>query len=429
MPLNTHQLKMRLPIEKRQVWQAYQHVRLNKGSHGVDEQDWKAFDAKRYHNLYIIWNRLSSGAYFPKAVRRVMIPKSSGGERPLGIPTVSDRIAQEVLRQILEPYLEPNFHVDSYAYRRSRSAHDALRECRARTDYYSWAIDVDIKGYFDNIPHDKLMQAVQHYCPQLKWLHTYLWRILKAPVQLPDGSLQPSMKGVPQGGVISPLLANLYLHVVFDAWIGKKVRAKFAFERYADDMVIHTVSEDAAKFILKVMRERFTQCGLALHPEKTRVVQTENRKDVERRSDCATSFVFLGHKFCKQLVRVKDGTVKLLYQPRISAHARKRIFEQLKYLKLHHRTDRLEQLAAELNQKVRGWIAYFDCYARSSMLQVYAHINYRLVKWCSWKYNKFKGQALRWLKRKWAEKPQLFAHWQQTRWFCYPFKGAVASKR
>lgn len=420
---------MRLPIEKRQVWQAYQHVRLNKGSHGVDEQDWQAFDAKRYHNLYIIWNRLSSGVYFPTAVRRVMIPKASGGERPLGIPTVSDRIAQEVLRQILEPYLEPHFHVDSYAYRRSRSAHDALRECRSRTDYYSWAIDVDIKGYFDNIPHDKLMQAVEHYCPHLRWLHTYLWRILQAPVQLPDGSLQLSSKGVPQGGVISPLLANLYLHVVFDAWICKTVRAKFAFERYADDMVIHTVSEDAAKYILKVLRQRFAQCGLELHPEKTCLVQTETRKDVERRSDYATSFDFLGHHFCRQLVRVRDGNVKLLYQLRLSSRSRKVIFEQLKYLKLHRRTARLEQLAEELNQKVRGWIAYFDCYARSSMLRVYAHINYRLVKWCCRKYNKFKGQALRWLKRKWQEKPQLFAHWQQTHWFCYPFKSVVTSSR
>lgn len=269
MPLNPHQREMRLPIEKRHVWEAYKHVRMNNGSHGVDEQDWASFDAKRYHNLYIIWNRLSSGAYFPKPVRRVMIPKSGGGERPLGIPTVSDRIAQEVLRRILEPYLEPTFHKDSYAYRPGKSAHDALNECRARTDYYSWVVDVDIKGYFDNIPHDKLMQAVLHYCPGLKWLHSYLWRMLKAPVQLPDGSLQASEKGVPQGGVISPLLSNLYLHVVFDAWISKQVRAKFAFERYADDIVIHTVSEASAKYILKIMQARFTICGLELHPEKS----------------------------------------------------------------------------------------------------------------------------------------------------------------
>ena len=203
---------MRLKIEKHHVWQAYKHVRMNKGTYGVDEQDWEQFDRKRYHNLYIIWNRLSSGAYFPKPVRRVMIPKSGGGQRPLGIPAVSDRIAQEVLRQILEPYLEPHFHANSYAYRKGKNAHQAIDECRYRTDYYSWCVDVDIKGYFDSIPHDKLMDAVKHYCPKLKWLHTYLWRILKAPVQLPDGSKQQSDKGVPQGGVISPLLSNLYLH-------------------------------------------------------------------------------------------------------------------------------------------------------------------------------------------------------------------------
>lgn len=427
MPLNPHQREMRLPIEERHVWEAYRHVRLNKGTYGVDEQDWATFDAKRYANLYIIWNRLSSGAYLPKSVRRVMIPKSGGGERPLGIPTVSDRIAQEVLRRILEPYLEPLFHKDSYAYRPGKSAHDALNECRARTDYYSWVVDVDIKGYFDNIPHDRLMQAVLHYCPGLKWLHTYLWRILKAPVQLPGGSIQESVKGVPQGGVISPLLSNLYLHVVFDAWIGKHVRAKFAFERYADDIVIHTVSEASAKYMLKIMQARFSECGLTLHPEKTKLVQTETRQGVDRRRDYGSNFVFLGHEFVKQLVRVRDGSVKLLYQPRLAPKARKKILEQLKYEKLHRRTERIEQIAHQINPKVLGWIAYYAKFARTSMLEIYAHINFRLVKWCKWKYNKFTGQALRWLKRKWEEKPMLFAHWQQCKWFCYPFKGVKAT--
>jgi RNA-directed DNA polymerase len=200
---------MGLPIEKRQVWEAYQHVRLNDGTYGADEQSWQTFDRKRYHHLYIIWKRLVSGAYFPKPVRRVLIPKTGGGVRPLGIPSVSDRIVQEVLRRVLEPYLEPHFHASSYAYRSGKNAHQALDECRYHTDYYSWCVDVDIKGYFDNIPHEKLMHAVKHYSGKLGWLHRYLWRILKAPVQLPDGSLQYSNKGVPQGGVISPLLSNL----------------------------------------------------------------------------------------------------------------------------------------------------------------------------------------------------------------------------
>jgi len=195
---------MRLPIEKHQVWKAYQAVRLNDGTHGVDLENWQAFDRKLYHNLYQLWNRLSSGAYFPEAVRRVMIPKGGKGERPLGIPTISDRIVQEVLRQVLELYLEPHFSENSYAYRKGRNAHQAIAQCRTNTDYYSWCVDVDIKGYFDNIPHEKLMQAVVHYCPQLKWLHRYLWRILQAPVQLQDGRMQASDKGVPQGGVVAP---------------------------------------------------------------------------------------------------------------------------------------------------------------------------------------------------------------------------------
>lgn len=410
---------MRLPIEKHQVWTAYKHVRLNKGTFGVDEQDWDQFDRKRYHHLYLIWNRLSSGAYFPKPVKRVVIPKPGGGERPLGIPVVSDRIAQEVLRRVLEPYLEPHFHADSYAYRRGKNAHQSLDECRHRTDYYSWAVDVDIRGYFDSIPHDKLMRAVRHYSPQLKWLHTYLWRILKSPVQLPDGSLIQSDKGVPQGGVISPLLSNLYLHVVFDGWIGKQIRAKQAFERYADDIIIHTVSEQAAKYILKRITARFAECGLELHPEKTRLVQTENRRAEAVSKSYPQSFEFLGHQFRKRWMKVKGGELKLLYAVVISPKSKQRMLAQLKYSKLHRRTDRIEQLARDLNEKVAGWVSYFGKYAGSSMHSVYAHINRRLVKWCMWKYRKFKRQAIGWLKRKWEEKPMLFTHWQQTRWFCY----------
>lgn len=409
---------IRLPIEKHHVWQAYKHVRMNKGTYGVDEQDWEMFDRKRYHHLYILWNRLSSGAYFPKAVRRVMIPKPGGGQRPLGIPTVSDRIAQEVLRRMLEPQLEPHFHNSSYAYRQGRNAHQALNECRSNTDYYSWCVDVDIKGYFDNIPHDKLMHAVSHYCPKQQWIHRYLWRILKAPVQLPDGTIQVSNKGVPQGGVISPLLSNLYLHVVFDAWIGKHVRAKFAFERYADDIIIHTVSEVAAQFILKRIKERFMQCGLELHPQKTKLVQTESYRRGIQDKTYAQSFDFLGHQFKKCRVKAK-GNMKLLYTSRISSRAKQKMLQELKYAKLHKRTDRIEQLANDLNEKVQGWISYYGKYGGSSMHYIYAHINRRLVKWCMWKYRKFRREAIGWLYRKWAEKPTLFVHWQQTKWFCY----------
>jgi RNA-directed DNA polymerase len=409
---------MRLPIDKRQVWQAYLAVRPNDGTYGADQEDWATFDRKLYHHLYQIWNRLSSGAYFPTAVRRVMLRKAGGGERPLGIPSVRDRIVQEVLRKVLEPYLEPHFHASSYAYRRGKNAHEAISECRYNTDYYSWCVDLDIRGYFDNIPHDKLMRAVVHFCPELTWLHRYLWRILKAPVQMPEGNVQEVTKGVPQGGVISPLLSNLYLHVVFDKWIGKQVKAKFAFERYADDIIIHTSSEKAAQFILKLVKERMLDCGLELHPEKTKLVQTESHRRELVNKSYPSSFVFLGHQFSKDLVRLKDGSTKLLYVAKVSKDARKRMLRQLKYEKLHKRTCRLEELAGQLNQKVAGWVSYFGKYAGTSMHQIYAHINRRLVKWVMWKYRKFKLQAIAWLKRKWREHSMLFVHWQQTKFFC-----------
>lgn len=412
---------MRIAIEKRQVWEAYLHVRKNRGTHGVDEQDWVSFDLKRNRHLYQLWNRMSSGAYFPKPVRRVMIPKSGGGERPLGIPTITDRIAQEVLRRLLEPQLEPHFHENSYAYRKGKNAHQALAQCRTNTDYYSWVVDLDIKGYFDNIPHEKLMQAVEHYCLIPKWFKSYLWRILKSPIQLEDGSLLESQKGVPQGGVISPLLANLYLHVVYDGWIGKHVRAKFAFERYADDIVIHTVSEEAAKYILKIVKSRFEQCGLELSAEKSKLVETETRRSEKRNLNYKTSFDFLGHRFSKEMVKVKGERMLLLYQPKVSPKARKRMLTALKHERLHRRTVKLEQLAKELNVKLRGWIAYYGKYAHSSMLKVYAHLNFRLVKWCKKKYKKFTGATITWLRQRWKENPKLFAHWQQTTWFCYPF--------
>jgi hypothetical protein len=265
------------------------------------------------------------------------------------------------------------------------------------------------------------MQAVEHYCPIPKWFKSYLWRILKSPIQLEDGSLLESQKGVPQGGVISPLLANLYLHVVYDGWISKQVRAKFAFERYADDIVIHTVSEEAAKYILKIVKSRFEQCGLELSAEKSKLVETETRRSEKRNLNYETSFDFLGHRFSKEMVKVKGERMLLLYQPKVSPKARKRMLTALKHERLHRRTVKLEQLAKELNMKLRGWIGYYGKYAHSSMLKVYAHLNFRLVKWCKKKYKKFTGAAITWLRLSWKENPKLFVHWQQTTWFCYPF--------
>jgi group II intron reverse transcriptase/maturase len=412
-----HQNKtMRLELSKQQVWEAYRKVKANQGTYGVDEVDWKQFDARLKQNLYTLWNRLSSGSYYPKAVRRVSIPKSNGGKRGLGIPTLSDRIAQEVLRSVLAPYVEPHFHADSYAYQSGKNAHDAIGQCRYRTNYYSWLIDLDIKGYFDNIPHDKLMQAVKHYCP-IKWMWIYIERILQAPVQMEDGQLHPTLKGVPQGGVVSPLLANLYLHVVFDGWIGKAVRRKLDFERYADDIIIHCSSYSQTTFVLRSIAERFGACGLELHPEKTKIVCTELRKESREVGVRAETFEFLGYRFQPRWCVTKEKGEKLLYDAKVSPKAMQKMMQVLKQKKLHKRKQNIQALSKELNPILRGWINYYGVFGKVHLNKLYVHLNLRLVKWCKWNYRMHKLAAISWLKKKWHENPNLFAHWQQTKWF------------
>jgi len=257
-------------IAKKEVWEAYKRVRSNQGSAGVDGQTIEGFENDLSNNLYKLWNRMSSGSYFPPPVRRVEIPKSDGRLRPLGIPTVSDRIAQMVVKQRFEPEVEPYFYSDSYGYRPGKSAIDAVGTTRRRCWRYGWVIDLDIKGFFDNINHELLMLAVKKHT-DCKWVRLYIQRWLKAPVQLPDGHLIERDKGTPQGGVISPLLANLFLHYVFDKWMEKEFPS-ILFERYADDIICHCVSEDQAKFVLGAIRKRMAECKLELHPEKTRIV-------------------------------------------------------------------------------------------------------------------------------------------------------------
>jgi RNA-directed DNA polymerase len=232
-------------ISKKLVWVAYQRVKANKGAAGVDEQSIQGFEVNLKDNLYKLWNRMSSGSYYPPPVRRVEIPKSDGGKRPLGIPTVSDRIAQMAVKLLLEPEIEPHFHVDSYGYRPGRSAIQAVAVARQRCWQYNWVVDLDIRAFFDSMDHDLLMRAVRKHT-QNPWLLLYLNRWLKAPVQLEDGTIQGRDRGTPQGGVISPLLANLYLHYAFDKWMQRHHAGK-PFERYADDCIIHCKTEKEAQ--------------------------------------------------------------------------------------------------------------------------------------------------------------------------------------
>lgn len=268
------------PITKEQVWESFKLVKANGGSSGVDGITLNDVVANPRKHLYPVWNRLSSGSYFPPAVKRVEIPKSDGGTRPLGIPTVKDRVAQMVIAKELEEQVDKHFSPNSFGYRPAKSAHQAIEQARTNCWRYPWVIDVDIKGFFDNIDHELLLHAVSKFTDR-RHILLYVKRWLKAPVQLKDGTLiQKIEKGTPQGGVISPLLANIFLHFVFDKWMEGNF-SNNPFERYADDIIIHAKNEPEARHLLKSLKERFEQCKLELHPEKTKLVYSHgshNRK-------------------------------------------------------------------------------------------------------------------------------------------------------
>ncbi len=323
-------------ISKRDVWEAFKRVKANRGAAGVDGQSIADFEADLRNNLYMLWNRLSSGSYFPSPVRRVDIPKADGGTRPLGIPTVADRIAQEVVRRNLEPILEPVFHTDSYGYRPGRSAIDAVRQARQRCWRYNWVLDIDVKGYFDNIDWELLLKAVRHHtdCP---WVLLYIERWLKVPVQMEDGRIVERQAGTPQGGVISPLLANLFLHYAFDAWMARR-NPHIPFERYADDIVCHCRTEAEARELWHALGERFADCKLELHPQKTKIVYC---KDVNRPDGFPViSFDFLGYQFRARKTMWGKGEKRVFahsFQPAVSPSALKSISRTIKRWRLHLR--------------------------------------------------------------------------------------------
>lgn len=399
-------------ISKKEVWEAYKQVKANRGAAGVDGQSIEEFERDLRNNLYKLWNRMSSGSYFPPPVRRVNIPKSDGGIRPLGIPTVMDRIAQTVVKRHLEPELEVHFHPDSYGYRPKKSAIEAVGVARKRCWQYNWVLDLDIKGFFDNIDHVLLMKAV-HKHTDCKWVILYIERWLKAPVQEADGNLVKREKGTPQGGVISPLLANLFLHYTFDRWM-QIHQPSIPFERYADDAICHCKSEEQAQKLLTQLKQRFAECGLDLHPQKTKVVYC---KDDDRKGNYPNeTFDFLGFTFRPRLSKNRWGKCFINFTPAISNKAARKIRQTMRSWRLQLRSDKsLDDLARMLNPVIQGWINYYSSYYKSAFYPTLHYLDRILVRWAIRKFKRLKGRrqrARQWLRRISEKEPYLFTHWR-----------------
>lgn len=401
-----------LPISKRMVWNSYQKVVAKDGAAGIDRESIEMFNEKMADNLYKLWNRMTSGSYFPPPVRTVLIPKKQGGQRPLGIPTVSDRIAQGVVKDYLEPTMEAVFHNSSFGYRPGRSAHDALAQCQENCKQYDWVLDVDIKGFFDNISHSMMMNLLQQHT-QEKWVMMYVERWLKAGVEQEDGSIGARRKGTPQGGVISPLLANLYLHHAFDSWMRENYLQN-PFERYADDIVIHCRSKEEVEQLHAQLVKRVEEFALTLHPEKTKFVYCKNYQRHERHDQ--ESFTFLSYSFQPRMIMSKFGEKKLflVFGCAISKVAKKAIRQAIRNV-LNPRWSEctLEEFAKKLNPKLRGWINYYSRFYRHEALEVFCYLNALIKKWMR---NKYKLHSLKSLLTKYeavqeADK-NLFYHWR-----------------
>lgn len=400
-------------VSKQMVHNSYLNVCDKNGSAGIDRETIEMFNDNLDNNLYKIWNRMSSGSYFPPAVRTVLIPKKQGGKRPLGIPTVSDRIAQGVVKEFLEPILDPLFHVSSFGYRPGRSAHDALAQCQHNCIHHSWVIDLDIKGFFDNLSHEWLMKMLSHHT-QEKWVLLYTERWLKAGIEQADGSIAARQKGTPQGGVISPLLANLYLHHSFDMWMSKYFPSN-PFERYADDIIVHCNSKEEAGQLLSSIRERLAGFELELQPDKTKLVYCKNYLRKEQHEH--NSFTFLSYSFQP---RSKPNTFGkpnkfMVFIAAICEKAKTFIRQRIRAVFNQRNTQvSLEQTAVKLNPKIRGWLNYYSRFNPRVAGNVFLYLNGLIRKWIG---EKFRLRGKKAIVDKYESYVQLnrglFVHWQK----------------
>ena len=398
-------------IPKQLVFKAWQEVRKNRGAPGIDGQGVEEFEKDLQNNLYRIWNRMSSGSYFPSPVLLCDIPKSDGKVRTLGIPTVANRVAQMVVKMVLEPSVDPQFHPDSYGYRPKRSARQAVGVARQRCWQFNWVIDLDIKRFFDSIDHDLMMRAVRKHTTE-RWVLLYIERWLKAPAQKVGEEPMERTKGTPQGGVISPLLANIFLHHAFDGWMQRQF-SDLPFERYADDLLVHCYTEKQAGYVLEGIRRRLKQCGLEINSDKTRIVYCKDRL---RNGDAEhTRFDFLGYEFRARRSRSsRNGRLFVGFNPAISPKSKAAIRDTIRSWQLSKRTPMsLEEMAAWINPVVRGWINYYGTYCKSALQPIIRMVDFHLAKWAMRKFKRYHRRivrALRWLSSVYRRDPSLFAH-------------------
>jgi RNA-directed DNA polymerase len=401
-------------IPKSLVWEAYKRVKANKGAAGVDGCSIEDFEKDLRNNLYKIWNRMSSGAYFPPPVKAVEIAKSGGGTRTLGVPTVADRIAQTVAALALEARTESIFHEDSYGYRPGRSAVQAVARCRARCWKKDWVLDLDVQKFFDSVDHTLMVKAVEANTDQ-RWVVLYVKRWLVAPLALPDGTLQTRDRGTPQGSAVSPVLANLFMHYAFDLFLVREFPT-VQFERYCDDAVVHCATERQAQAVWAALAERMESVGLRLHPDKTRIVYCKDSK--RRRSYEHTSFRFLGYTFRSRKARNADGRFYTGFLPAVSREALKEMGQQVRSWRLHLRTGLdLAGLAEWINPIAAGWMNYFGRFYRSELHQLLRRINTYLMRWARKKYRRLRSfkRFRKWWTGLLDREPGLFTHWRWAR--------------
>ena len=399
-------------IAKRTVWEAYQRVKANRGAAGIDDESIAMFEQDLSKNLYKLWNRMSSGSYMPPPVKQVEIPKKSGGFRKLGIPTVSDRIAQTAAKLLIEPVLDPLFHPDSYGYRPGRSAKQAVAVTRERCWRYDWVVEFDIKAAFDQIDHSLLMKAVRAHISE-NWILLYLDRWLTAPFEMEDGTRLLRTRGTPQGGVVSPILMSLFMHYAFDCWITRSY-PQCPFARYADDAVVHCRSLKQAQEVMQKIASRLEECGLIMHPEKSKIVYCKDRG--RRGAYPVVQFTFLGFTFRPRRAQDRRGNIFTSFLPAVSKDALKRMREKVGSWKLQRQTSaKLAELAQQCNPVLRGWWAYYGAFYRKAMDRLVHIIDQKLALWARRKYKPLAGRYQRsgeWLRKMKQVFPQMFIHWR-----------------